>query len=72
MGKHVGSVTLDEDVLADLQELAVRYGRSVKVIANEALRDYLRHELAAGDGLEVVRSRTTARLPTPPEGVDDD
>jgi len=72
MGKHAGVVTLDDDVMADLQELAGRHGCSVKVLANTALRNFIRHELATGDPLEVVRTRTTARLPTPTNELDED
>jgi len=37
-------VTLDEDVQEELRKLAQRSGRPLEVLANAALRDYVRYE----------------------------
>jgi len=44
MGKPAESVTLDDDVQEELRKLAERSGRPVGVLANAALRDYVRYE----------------------------
>ncbi len=69
MGKPVESVTLDDDVQEELRKLADRSGRPLGVLANAALRDYLRYENQVGASvergladLEGGRTRTTAEV----------
>lgn len=52
MSKPAESVTLDEDVEEELRKLAERSGRSVEVLANAALRDYVRYENQVGASIE--------------------
>lgn len=52
MGKAAESVTLDEDVQEELRKLADRSGRPVDVLANAALRDYVRYENQVGASIE--------------------
>lgn len=52
MGKPAESVTLDDDVQAELRKLAERSGRPLDVLANAALRDYLRYENQVGASIE--------------------
>lgn len=66
MGKSAESVTLDDDVQEELRKLAERSGRPVGVLANAALRDYVRYESQVGasierglSDLEAGRTRTT-------------
>lgn len=66
MGNPAESVMLDDDVQEELRRLAERSGRPVGVLANAALRDYLRHENQVGASiergladLEAGRARTT-------------
>ena len=66
MGKRAESVTLDEDVQEALRKLAERSGRPLDVLANAALRDYIRYENQVGasiergvSDLEAGRTRTT-------------
>jgi predicted transcriptional regulator len=44
MAKAAENVTLDEDVEEELRKLAERSGRPLGVLANAALRDFLRYE----------------------------
>jgi len=66
MGKPAESVTLDEDVEKELRKLAERSGRPVDVLANAALRDYVRYENQVDASIEhgladldAGRARTT-------------
>lgn len=66
MGKPAESVTLDEDVDEELRKLAERSGRPLDVLANAALRDYVRYENQVGASigrgladLDEGRTRTT-------------
>ena len=66
MGKPAESVTLDEDVQEELRKLAERSGRPLDVLANSALRDYVRYENQVGESvqrgladLDAGRARTT-------------
>lgn len=66
MGKPAESVTLDEDVQEELRKLAERSGRPLDVLANSALRDYVRYENQVGESvqrglsdLDAGRTRTT-------------
>ena len=66
MGNPAESVTLDEDVQEELRKLAERSGRPLDVLANSALRDYVRYENQVGDSvqrglsdLDAGRTRTT-------------
>jgi len=66
MGKPAESVTLDEDVEKELRRLAERSGRPVDVLANAALRDYVRYENQVDASIErgladldAGRTRTT-------------
>ena len=52
MGKPAESVTLDEDVHEELRKLAERSGRTMSVLANEALRDYVRYESNVAASIE--------------------
>lgn len=52
VGKPAESVTLDDDVEAELRKLAERSGRPVGVLANAALRDYVRYENQVGSSIE--------------------
>lgn len=69
MDEPAVSVTLDDDVGEDLRKLADRAGRPLGVLANAALRDYLRYEHDVGasiergiDDLEAGRVRTTENV----------
>ena len=69
MGKPAESVTLDEDVQEELRKLAERSGRPIDVLANSALRDYVRYENQVGESvqrgladLNAGRTRTTEEL----------
>lgn len=69
MGKPAESVTLDEDVQEELRKLAERSGRPLDVLANSALRDYVRYENQVGESvqrgladLDAGRTRTTEEL----------
>lgn len=66
MAKPAESLTLDEDVEVELRKLAERSGRPVDVLANAALRDYVRYENQTSssierglDDLAAGRTRTT-------------
>jgi predicted transcriptional regulator len=66
MGKAAEHVTLDEDVENELRKLAERSGRPLDVVANAALRDYVRYENEVGESvqrgiadLDGGRARTT-------------
>jgi predicted transcriptional regulator len=69
MEPAAATVKLDDDVQEELRKLAERSGRSLGARANEALRDFVRHEnqVAAsidrglGD-LEAGRTRTTQEV----------
>jgi predicted transcriptional regulator len=52
MGKAAESVMLDEDVQEELRKLAERSGRPLGVLANAALRDYVRYENQVGASIE--------------------
>lgn len=52
MGKPAESVTLDDDVQEELSKLAERSGRPLAVVANAALRDYVRYENQVGASIE--------------------
>ena len=52
MGKPAESVTLDDDVQEELRKLAERSGRPLGVLANAALRDYVRYENQVGASIE--------------------
>ncbi len=52
MGKPAESVTLDDDVHEELRKLAEHSGRPVGVLANAALRDYVRYENQVGASVE--------------------
>lgn len=52
MGKAAESVMLDEDVQEELHKLAERSGRPLGVLANAALRDYVRYENQVGASIE--------------------
>ena len=65
LGKPAESVTLDEDVQEELRKLA-RSGRPLHVLANSAIRDYVRYENQVGESvqrgtadLDAGRTRTT-------------
>jgi len=71
MGKPAESVTLDEDVEKELRKLAERFGRPVDVLANAALRDYVRYENQVDVSIEhglvdldAGRTRTTDEVLT--------
>jgi predicted transcriptional regulator len=66
MDPAAATVKLDDDVREELRKLAERSGRSLGALANEALRDFVRHEnevvasIARGVAdLEAGRTRTT-------------
>jgi predicted transcriptional regulator len=66
MGSAAESVKLDDDVHEDLRKLSESSGRPLAVLANDALRDFLRYErsvVAAIDrglaDLDAGRTRTT-------------
>lgn len=44
MGPPAESLKLDDDVHEELRKLSERSGRPLGVLANDALRDFLRHE----------------------------
>lgn len=50
--KRAESVTLDDDVQEDLRKLAERSGRPLDVLANAALREYVRYESHVGASIE--------------------
>lgn len=52
MSKSAENVTLDDDVQEELGKLAERSGRPLSVLANAALRDYVRYENLAGASIE--------------------
>lgn len=52
MGKPAESVTLDDDVQEELRKLAERSGRPLGVLANDALREYVRYENQVGASVE--------------------
>jgi len=52
MVKVADSLTLDEDVQKELSKLAERSGRPVDVLANAALRDYVRYENQVNGSIE--------------------
>jgi predicted transcriptional regulator len=52
MGKPAESLTLDDDVEEELRKLAERSGRPVDVLANAALRDYVRYENQTSGSIE--------------------
>lgn len=69
MGKQPESLTLDDDVQEELRKLAERSGRPLGVLANAALRDYVRCENNVGTSierslsdLEAGRTRTTEEV----------
>jgi predicted transcriptional regulator len=69
MGKLAEHVTLDEDVENELRKLAERSGRPLDVLANAALRDYVRYENEVGESvqrgiadLDAGRTRTTEEV----------
>lgn len=69
MGKAAESATLDEDVQEELRKLAQRSGRPLDVLANAALRDYVRYEKQVGESIErgvadldAGRGRTTEEV----------
>lgn len=69
MGKPAESVTLDEDVQEELRKLAERSGRPLDVLANSALRDFVRYENQVGESvqrglsdLDAGHTRTTEEL----------
>ena len=66
MGPPAESVKLDDDVHEELRKLSESSGRPLGVLANDALRDFLRYEglvaAAIGRGvadLDAGRTRTT-------------
>ncbi len=52
MSKPAEHVTLDEDVESELRKLAERSGRPLDVLANAALRDYVRYENQVGESVQ--------------------
>jgi predicted transcriptional regulator len=52
MSKPAESVTLDDDVQEELRKLAGRSGRPLSVLANAALRDYVRYENQVAASIE--------------------
>lgn len=69
MGTPAESVKLDEDVQEELRKLSESSGRPLGVLANDALRDFLRYERWVGAAvergfadLEAGRTRTTAEV----------
>lgn len=66
MDPAAATVKLDDDVQEELRKLAERSGRSLGALANDALRDFVRHEnqvtasIARGVAdLDAGRTRTT-------------
>jgi predicted transcriptional regulator len=66
MATAADSLTLDEDVQEELRKLAERSGRPLGVLANDALREFLRYENQVAGAvdrgvtdLDAGRSRTT-------------
>jgi len=69
MGKAAEHVTLDDDVENELRKLAERSGRPLDVVANAALRDYVRYENEVSESvqrgvadLDNGRTRTTEEV----------
>jgi predicted transcriptional regulator len=69
MSKPAEHVTLDEDVENELRKLAERSGRPLDVLANAALRDYVRYENHVSESvqrgvadLDAGRARTTEEV----------
>lgn len=69
MGTAADRVQLDDDVIEELRKLAERSGRPLGVVANDALRDFLRYEKQAASSIErgladldAGRTRTTAEV----------
>jgi predicted transcriptional regulator len=52
VAKAAESVVLDDDVKEELRKLAERSGRPLDVLANAALRDYVRYESQVGASIE--------------------
>lgn len=52
MGSTAESVKLDEDVSEELRELSERSGRPLGVLANDALRDFLRYERSVAAAID--------------------
>lgn len=52
MDEGTRSVTLDDDVLEELRELAALSGQRIEALVNAVLRDYLRHETAVASSGE--------------------
>jgi predicted transcriptional regulator len=52
MAKAAESVMLDDDVQEELRKLAARSGRPLDVLANAALRDYIKYENQVGASIE--------------------
>jgi predicted transcriptional regulator len=66
MGTAAESVLLDDDVHEELRKLSEISGRPLGVLANAALRDFLRYERSVGSAidrgvadLDAGRTRTT-------------
>jgi predicted transcriptional regulator len=66
MGIAAESVKLDEDVHEELRKLSESSGRPLAVLANDALRDFLRYERSVAAAidrgvtdLDAGRTRTT-------------
>lgn len=66
MGTPAESVKLDDDVHEELRKLSESSGQPLGVLANDALRDFLRYERAVGAAIErgvadldAGRTRTT-------------
>jgi predicted transcriptional regulator len=66
MGTAAESVNLDEDVHEELRKLSESSGRPLAVLANDALRDFLRYERSVAAAIErgvadldAGRTRTT-------------
>jgi predicted transcriptional regulator len=69
MGTAAESVKLDDDVHEELRKLSESSGRPMAVVANDALRDFLRYERSVAAALErgaadldAGRTRTTAEV----------
>jgi predicted transcriptional regulator len=69
MGTPAESVKLDDDVHEELRKLSESSGRPLGVLANDALRDFLRYERLVGEAVErgvadldAGRTRTTAEV----------
>jgi predicted transcriptional regulator len=52
MAKAAESVMLDDDVQQELRKLSERSGRPLDVLANAALRDYVRYENQVAASIE--------------------